>query len=67
MTHEQQWKLKEQQLKLQITQLETALKSDLADKNEILDRIKVERGIYKRPFFFLMPSYMIHATEELSL
>ncbi|XP_019353000.1 protein fantom isoform X2 [Alligator mississippiensis] len=43
MTHEQQWKLKEQQLKLQITQLETALKSDLADKNEILDRIKVER------------------------
>ncbi|XP_006026635.2 protein fantom isoform X1 [Alligator sinensis] len=43
VTHEQQWKLKEQQLKLQITQLETALKSDLADKNEILDRIKVER------------------------
>uniref|UniRef100_A0A4W3JWJ8 RPGRIP1 like n=1 Tax=Callorhinchus milii TaxID=7868 RepID=A0A4W3JWJ8_CALMI len=43
MTHEQQWKLKEQQLKLQIAQLETALKSDLADKNEILDKIKLER------------------------
>ncbi|XP_025957998.2 protein fantom isoform X6 [Dromaius novaehollandiae] len=43
VTHEQQWKLKEQQLKLQIAKLETALKSDLADKNEILDKIKVER------------------------
>ncbi|XP_067407257.1 protein fantom isoform X3 [Emydura macquarii macquarii] len=43
MTHEQQWKLKEQQLTLQIAQLETALKSDLADKSEILDRMKVER------------------------
>uniref|UniRef100_A0A672TX59 RPGRIP1 like n=1 Tax=Strigops habroptila TaxID=2489341 RepID=A0A672TX59_STRHB len=39
MTYEQQWKLKEQQLKLQIAKLET----DLADKNEILDKIKVER------------------------
>ncbi|NXJ06987.1 FTM protein, partial [Odontophorus gujanensis] len=43
VTHEQQWKLKEEQLKLQIAELETAIKSDLADKNEILDRIKVER------------------------
>nr|XP_015224156.1 PREDICTED: protein fantom [Lepisosteus oculatus] len=43
VTHEQQWKTKEQQLKLQIAQLEVALKSDLADKNEILDRIKRER------------------------
>ncbi|XP_059680677.1 protein fantom isoform X3 [Gavia stellata] len=43
MTHEQQWKLKEQQLKLQIAELETAIESDLADKNEILDKIKVER------------------------
>ncbi|XP_069649773.1 protein fantom isoform X3 [Haliaeetus albicilla] len=43
MTHEQQWKLKEQQLKLQIAKLETAIESDLADKNEILDKIKVER------------------------
>lgn len=46
MTHEQQWKLKEQQLKLQIAKLETAIESDLADKNEILDKIKVERGIF---------------------
>lgn len=46
MTNEQQWKLKEQQLKLQIVQLETALKSDLADKNDILDKIKLERGIF---------------------
>ncbi|XP_074067403.1 protein fantom isoform X2 [Macrotis lagotis] len=43
VTHEEQWKLKEQQLKLQIAQLETAIKSDLADKNEILDRLKAER------------------------
>ncbi|KAM8799256.1 protein fantom [Eudromia elegans] len=43
VTHEQQWKLKEQQLKQQIAKLEIALKSDLADKNEILDKIKVER------------------------
>uniref|UniRef100_A0A8C6Z255 RPGRIP1 like n=1 Tax=Nothoprocta perdicaria TaxID=30464 RepID=A0A8C6Z255_NOTPE len=43
VTHEQQWKLKEQQLKLQIAKLETALKSDLADKNEILDKMKAER------------------------
>ncbi|XP_074170971.1 protein fantom isoform X4 [Rhinolophus sinicus] len=42
-THEEQWKLKEQQLKVQIAQLETALKSDLTDKTEILDRLKTER------------------------
>ncbi|XP_078524434.1 protein fantom isoform X2 [Lissotriton helveticus] len=40
---EQQWKLKEQQLKLHIAQLEAALKSDLAEKNNILDRVKLER------------------------
>lgn len=40
---EEQWKLKEQQLKVQIAQLETALKSDLTDKTEILDRLKTER------------------------
>ncbi|OXB76120.1 UNVERIFIED_CONTAM: hypothetical protein H355_000219, partial [Colinus virginianus] len=43
VTHEQEWKLKEEQLKLQIAELETAIKSDLADKNEILNKIKVER------------------------
>ncbi|XP_015481617.1 protein fantom isoform X4 [Parus major] len=43
LPHEQQWKSKEQQLKLQIAKLETAIKTDLADKNEILDKIKVER------------------------
>ncbi|KAF6079274.1 RPGRIP1 like [Phyllostomus discolor] len=40
---EEQWKLKEQQLQVQIAQLETALKSDLTDKSEILDRLKSER------------------------
>ncbi|XP_070356679.1 protein fantom isoform X1 [Equus asinus] len=40
---EEQWKLKEQQLRVQIAQLETALKSDLTDKTEILDRLKTER------------------------
>ncbi|XP_039208321.1 protein fantom isoform X2 [Crotalus tigris] len=43
VTHDQQWKLKEQQLKLQIGQLEAALKADLAEKSNILDRIKMER------------------------
>ncbi|NXJ62846.1 FTM protein, partial [Rostratula benghalensis] len=43
MTYEQQWILKEQQLKQQIAELEAAIKSDLADKNEILDKIKAER------------------------
>ncbi|XP_063272646.1 protein fantom isoform X3 [Prinia subflava] len=43
LPREQQWKSKEQQLKLQIAKLETAIKTDLADKNEILDKIKVER------------------------
>ncbi|XP_070618022.1 protein fantom isoform X2 [Erythrolamprus reginae] len=43
VTHDQQWKLKEQQLKRQIAQLEAALKADLAEKNNILDRIKMER------------------------
>ncbi|XP_023582666.1 protein fantom isoform X1 [Trichechus manatus latirostris] len=41
--HEEQWKFKEQQLKVQIAQLETALKSDLTDKAEILDRLKTEK------------------------
>ncbi|XP_047202690.1 protein fantom isoform X3 [Girardinichthys multiradiatus] len=40
---QQKGQLREQQLKLQIVQLETALKADLVDKNEILDRIKSER------------------------
>ncbi|XP_006531059.1 protein fantom isoform X8 [Mus musculus] len=42
--HEEQWKLKEQQMKVQIAQLETALKSDLTDKTEVLDKLKTERG-----------------------
>ncbi|MEQ2210466.1 hypothetical protein XENOCAPTIV_013877 [Xenoophorus captivus] len=43
---QQKGQLREQQLKLQIVQLETALKADLVDKNEILDRIKSERGLF---------------------
>ncbi|KAJ7405049.1 hypothetical protein WISP_142107 [Willisornis vidua] len=49
MTHEQQWKSKEQQLKLQIAELEMAIKSDLADKNETRDKIKVERVLLSSP------------------
>ncbi|KAJ8407857.1 hypothetical protein AAFF_G00269010 [Aldrovandia affinis] len=45
VTQKQKWKTREQQLKLQIAQLEVALKSDLTDKNEILDKIKVEREL----------------------
>ncbi|XP_072242869.1 protein fantom [Leuresthes tenuis] len=43
VSQQQKWQLQEQQLKLQISQLETALKADLVDKNEILDKIKAER------------------------
>lgn len=46
MTHEQEWKLKEEQLKLQIAELETAIQSSLADKDEILGKLKVERGTF---------------------
>lgn len=44
VSQQQKWQIKEQQLKLQIVQLEMALKADLVDKNEILDKIKAERG-----------------------
>uniref|UniRef100_A0A8C3AZT3 RPGRIP1 like n=1 Tax=Cyclopterus lumpus TaxID=8103 RepID=A0A8C3AZT3_CYCLU len=40
---QQRTQIQEQQLKLQIAQLEAALKADLVDKNEILDKIKAER------------------------
>ncbi|XP_052541675.1 protein fantom isoform X3 [Tympanuchus pallidicinctus] len=43
VTREQEWKLKEEQLKLRIAELETAIKSSLAEKDEILDKLKVER------------------------
>ncbi|GLD72258.1 protein fantom, partial [Lates japonicus] len=43
VSQQQKWQIQEQQLKLQIAQLETALKADLVDKNEILDKIKAER------------------------
>ncbi|XP_078112421.1 LOW QUALITY PROTEIN: protein fantom [Sander vitreus] len=43
LSRQQKWQIQEQQLKLQIAQLETALKADLVDKNEILDKIKAER------------------------
>ncbi|CAB1322836.1 unnamed protein product [Coregonus sp. 'balchen'] len=48
VTQEQKYRTREQQLKLQIAQLEVALKSDLTDKNEILDKIKVERDMNEK-------------------
>ncbi|XP_040927129.1 protein fantom isoform X2 [Betta splendens] len=45
VSQQQKWQIQEQLLKLQITQLETALKADLADKNKILDRIRTERDV----------------------
>ncbi|KAM7415414.1 hypothetical protein PAMA_019980 [Pampus argenteus] len=42
VSQQHKWGVQEQ-LKLQITQLETALKADLVDKNEILNKIKAER------------------------
>ncbi|XP_068595041.1 protein fantom [Brachionichthys hirsutus] len=43
VSRQQKWQIQEQQLRLQIVQLETALNADLVDKNEILDKIKAER------------------------
>ncbi|KAK2842876.1 hypothetical protein Q5P01_013076 [Channa striata] len=43
ISQQQKWQIREQQLRLQIAQLEAALKADLVDKNEILDKIKAER------------------------
>ncbi|XP_034734818.1 protein fantom-like [Etheostoma cragini] len=43
VSRQQKQQIQEQQLKLQIAQLETALKADLVDKNQILDKIKAER------------------------
>lgn len=40
--------VEEQKLRLQICQLEEALKADLLDKNEILDKIKAERETNER-------------------
>uniref|UniRef100_A0A671MUM1 C2 domain-containing protein n=1 Tax=Sinocyclocheilus anshuiensis TaxID=1608454 RepID=A0A671MUM1_9TELE len=48
VSQEQKWKTREQQLKLQVAQLEMALKSDLADKNQILDKIKAERDLNEK-------------------
>lgn len=44
VSQQQKWRLREQELKLQVAQLETALQADLVDKNQILDKIQVERG-----------------------
>ncbi|XP_062847506.1 protein fantom isoform X2 [Trichomycterus rosablanca] len=48
VSQEQKWKTREQQLKLQIAQLEMTLKSDLTDKNQILDKIKAERDVNEK-------------------
>ncbi|XP_067292112.1 protein fantom isoform X2 [Pseudorasbora parva] len=48
VSQEQKWRTREQQLKLQIAQLEMALKSDLTDKNQILDKIKAERDVNEK-------------------
>ncbi|XP_075939356.1 protein fantom isoform X2 [Anarhichas minor] len=40
---QRRYQIQDQQLKLQISQLEAALKADLVDKNEILDKFKAER------------------------
>lgn len=44
VSQQQKWHLREQELKLQVAQLETALQADLVDKNQILDKIQAERG-----------------------
>lgn len=44
VSQQQKWRAREQDLKLQVAQLETALQADLVDKNQILDKIQAERG-----------------------
>lgn len=44
VSQQHKWRLREQELKLQVAQLETALQADLVDKNQILDKIQAERG-----------------------
>lgn len=63
VSQQQKWQIQEQQLKLQIVQLETALKADLVDKNEILDKIKAERG--SPAFLFLLELTCILMTEQI--
>ncbi|XP_055011929.1 LOW QUALITY PROTEIN: protein fantom-like [Boleophthalmus pectinirostris] len=48
VSQQQKWQIQEQKLKLQISQLETALQGDLVDKNEILDKVKAERETNER-------------------
>lgn len=55
VSQQEKWQLQEQQLRLQISQLETALKADLVDKNEILDKVKAERGTRTPPSCPLRP------------
>ena len=45
---ERQYRANEKQLKLQIAQLEAALKGDLNDKNTLLDKLNEERGTTKK-------------------
>ncbi|XP_058502126.1 protein fantom-like isoform X4 [Solea solea] len=48
VSQQQKWQSQEQQLKLQIVQLETALKADLDDKNLILQKLKAERETHEK-------------------
>uniref|UniRef100_A0A8C4Q5R9 C2 domain-containing protein n=2 Tax=Eptatretus burgeri TaxID=7764 RepID=A0A8C4Q5R9_EPTBU len=45
---EQSWRENERQLKLQLTQLEATMRSDLAEKNRLLDTLHVERESNER-------------------
>uniref|UniRef100_UPI00358EDE38 protein fantom isoform X2 n=1 Tax=Myxine glutinosa TaxID=7769 RepID=UPI00358EDE38 len=45
---EQSWRENERQLKLQVTQLEATMRSDLAEKNRLLDTLRVERESNER-------------------
>uniref|UniRef100_A0A665UL86 C2 domain-containing protein n=1 Tax=Echeneis naucrates TaxID=173247 RepID=A0A665UL86_ECHNA len=48
VSQQQRWRIQEQQLKLQISQLEMALKVDLQDKNEVINKFKAEREVNER-------------------
>ncbi|KAK1875951.1 Protein fantom [Dissostichus eleginoides] len=50
---------------MQISQLETALQADLVDKNQILDKIKTERGSAYPSYSISSGSSLLHTASPL--
>ena len=50
---EKQWNQLEKDLRLQIAQLEAAIKTDMSDKTEFLNQIQFEKGLFIHSSSFL--------------